>query len=186
MTSRPGFDPLSFGVALLALALGVAAITFASIGSDDVSYARTQWTARLALVLASPAIVLYVLEEPPLGPWWRCFWSAGWLAYLLHAWWAVFRAYGGDVGAIADRQGWVAYTNALVTMLWTLDVLIAWGAIPLGATVAIVIRFVTWALVTASFIVAAAVFRSGVTAELGYALAAALAVSIAMRFLRPS
>ena len=178
-------DPLPTGVALLALGLGVAAITFGSIGEDDVSFARTQWTALLAMALAAPAILLYARGRSQTSEWWRSFWTAGLLAYLLHFWWAVFRTYNGDFAAVIERQGLVAYSNFLVTILWALDVVAAW--LPPRERVASPVHFVTWLLVALSFLASATLFHGGLTALLGYALGAALlAVLVARLFLRRS
>jgi hypothetical protein len=183
MTTRRTFDPLPVGIALGLFGLAVAALTFGALSADDVSYTRTAWSARLAMMLAAPAIVLYVLDRGAPGPWWRAFWSAGMSMYLLHFWWAVFRAYGGDVGAIVERQGWVAGTNALATVLWVADVAAAWLVTAPAGKVVRILRLVTWLLVTVSFIVASAVFRSGTSALLGYVLAAVLVAALLARWI---
>jgi len=177
-------DPLPLGLALLLLGAGVGAITLASIGTDDVSFARTEWSALLALLLAVPAAILYVLVRGLPGRWWRAFWTVALIAYLLHFWWAVFRAFNGDLGAVVARQGWVAYTNFAVTILWTLDGLVAWLLWHRREAVAcVILRFVTWAGVTASFLTASAIFRTGTVALIGYAFAAALVVALLLRWL---
>jgi hypothetical protein len=183
MTARP-FDPLPVGTALCLLGLAVAAMTFATIGMDYPTYARTEWTARLAMMLAAPAIALYVLDtgRPGPWPWWRAFWTAGMAAYLLHVWWAVFGAYGGDIGAIVERQGWVAGTNGLATILWVADVAAAWLIKPPPGIAVRILRFLAWFIVAISFIVASAVFRTGVSAMFGYILAALLAGALAIRW----
>jgi hypothetical protein len=178
MTERR-FDWLPFGLALLALGIGVAAVTLLSISADDVSYARTQGTARLAMVLAAPAIVLAVLGAAG-GPWWRSFWTAGFLAYLLHFWWSIIRTFHGDLGAVVERQDWVAYSNFAATAIWGLDVLLAWLPVRTGRPGAW-LRVLAWLLVTASFIVASAVFRSGFVAAMGYGLAALVAAAVIVR-----
>jgi hypothetical protein len=183
MTARP-LDPLPVGTALCLLGLAVAGMTFATIGMDYPTYARTEWTARLAMMLAAPAIVLYVLDagRPGPWPWWRAFWTAGMTAYLLHVWWAIFGAYGGDIGAIVERQGWVAGTNALATILWVADVAAAWLIKPPPGIAVRILRFLAWFIVAISFIVASAVFRSGVSAMFGYILAVLLAGALAIRW----
>lgn len=176
-------DPLPLGLALLLLGIGIAGVTFLSISQPDVSYARTQWTALLALVLATPALTLYILEIGPPGRWWRAFWTVGLAVYLVHFWWSVFRAYYGDFDAIVARQGWVAYTNFAVTILWTLDVILAWLAPASPAMRRIVLRFIAWAGVTISFLLASAVFRNGMIAEIGFVVAAVLVVALLLRYL---
>jgi hypothetical protein len=174
-------DPLPFGIALLALGAGVAVVTFLSLSTLDVSYARTEWMVRLSMLLAAPALVLYLLDRP-LGSWWRSFWTVGLLAYLLHLWWAVFRSFQGDLGAIVERQGWVAYANLAVTVLWVLDVVIAWISRASGGAARATLRFLAWAAVAASFISASVVFRWGEpVAYLGGGLAGLLVLAILVR-----
>lgn len=175
-------DPLPFGTALLLLGLGIAGITLLSLSADDVSYARTQWTALLSMVLAIPAIALYILEAGPPGRWWRAFWTAALAAYLAHFWWSVFRTYYGDFDAILARQGWVAYTNFIVTALWLIDVILAWLGPESRRPLRVALRFIAWAGVTVSF-VAAAVFREGTVALVGIAVAAIVVVTLLLRCL---
>jgi hypothetical protein len=103
-------------------------------------------------------------------------------AYLLHLWWAVFRAYGGDFGAIVERQGWVAGTNLLATILWLADVVAAWLPGRLPSLPVRILRLLAWAVVTTSFIVASAVFRSGESAVFGYVLSVAIAGALLARW----
>jgi hypothetical protein len=105
----------------------------------------------------------------------------------MHFWWAVFHAFNGDFSAILVRQGIIAYTNFAITFLWTLDVVLAWAfSGQSNATARIALRFVTWAGVTTSFLVATAILRSGMIAQIGYALAAALVVALVVRLSGPS
>jgi len=176
-------DPLPMGLALLILGAGAAAITFLTLSVDNVSFERTRFTALLAMVLAAPALVLYVLRAGPPNPWWRAFWTAALVAYLIHFWWAVFRVYDSNFAAIVARQGFVAYTNFAVTILWTLDVIAAWIAARARASWAMhILHFVTWAGVTASFLAASVVFRADTISVAGYVLAAGLLVAILVRF----
>ena len=168
------FDPLPPGLAFGLLGIGALAFTLVSLGADNVSYARTEWTARLALILAMPAIVLYALPGR-LGPWWRAFWTAAMLSYLMHFWWAVARVFQSDVGVIWDRQGFVAVVNALLTLLWIADVVVGWTVARQTALWVLILRFVTWAIVTVSFFLASAVFRDE---TLPRALGGLLAVAV--------
>ncbi|MBV8393870.1 MAG: hypothetical protein JOY81_11875 [Alphaproteobacteria bacterium] len=173
-------DPLPLGMALGLLGLGVAAVTFGTLGADNVTYARTVWTARLALLLAAPAIVLYVANAPR-GTWWRAFWSAGAAAYLLHFWWAIFRAYGGDFSAVVARQDWVAYSNLVATALWLASAIAAWVWPAASGWLLRILHFLAWAIVTISFLAATAFFRSGESALFGYFLLALIVGTLVVR-----
>ena len=56
---------------LLLLGTGEAAITFLSLSQNDVTYARTEWSALLSMLLAAPASVLYVLHRGAQSSWRR-------------------------------------------------------------------------------------------------------------------
>jgi len=176
-------DLLPYGLGLLALGAGLATVTFGSLAEPDVSYTRSEWTALSAMLIATPALVVNVLSRRGPDDWWRAFWTAGLLAFLAHFWWAVIRTYQGDFGAIFARQGWVAGTNLLVTLLWTLDVVRAWTPRRLPRAVDVGFRWLTWTLVAVSFVAAAAVFRTGTVQQIGYALGAALVLAIVVRLI---
>jgi hypothetical protein len=167
-------DPLPFGLALCTLGLGIFAITFLSLGQDDVSFARTQWTALLSMTLAAPAILLYAGGRAPHSPWWRSFWTVSFLAYVVHFWWGVFRSFNGDFEALIEREGWVAYGIFVVTIVWGLDVITAWIKPSMHSGTVPGLHFLAWFLVTVSFVLATAIFRSGPAAYAGYAFAAAV------------
>lgn len=180
-------DPLPFGLAIFSLGIGVALVTFLSLSQFDVTYTRTQWTALLSLLLASPAIVVYTLDPAPPGPWWRAFWTVGLLAYLLHFWWAVFGSFHGSFQAVIARQGLVAFSNFAVTGLWLADVVAAWALAahqtrwPLR-----MLRIVTWLLVVTSFVGATAIFRTGPVRYLGWLLVAVIVAALVLRWFRTS
>jgi hypothetical protein len=178
---RSALPLLPAGLALLGLGAGVAAVTFLSLAQDDVSYARTLGFVLVSLLLAAPSLVLYAASRAAPGPWWRFFWTAALAAYLLHLWWAVERTYLGDIGAIFERQGWVAWSNVLVTLLWIADVAVSWTAFG-GTRAAGYLRFAAWLLVAISFIVASVVFRTGTVALAGGALTVAILIALAYRW----
>ena len=178
MTASSSIDPLPLGTGLLLLGTGEAAITFLSLSQNDVTYARTEWSALLSMLLAAPASVLYVLHRGAQSSWWRAFWTVGLIAYLLHFWCAVFGTYNGSFDSILSRQGWVAYSNFAVTVLWILNVIAIWLPDEWQKTVKIkILSFMTWALVTTSFVVASALFRTDTGSVIGYAFAAALVIA---------
>ena len=178
-------DPLPGGVALLLLGIGVAGVTGLSLSQGDVGFARSQWSALLALVLAAPAIALYVLEPGPPGPWWRSFWTVGAAAYLLHVWWVAFGTYNGNFHAILARQGFVAITNVAVIILWSLDAALAWfGPHWPNPKVRRALRFIAWAAVTLSFITAAPLFPTGSVKTIAISVGVLVIVALLLRYLR--
>ena len=172
-----GASFLGPGLAVLAFGVGVSALTLLSLGQDHPSFTCTEWSARLA-----PALAIYPISIEKYGRWRTGFWTAALCAYLLHFWWAVAVTYRFDFEAIAARQGWVAYANYAVTVIWTADVLL--GFSPLGrGLVGQLVRPLAWASVSAAFIGATAVFRSGAAAVAGWAVLALLIGALIARLL---
>jgi hypothetical protein len=182
--AKQPIDLLPYGVALLGLGAGMAYVTFSTLGADDVSYARTEITAWMAMALASPAIVLFALGRPGDGEWRRAFWTAGFAAYCFHLWWALFRTYRGDFSAVIDRQGWVAFTNFGVIFVWGADVARDW--IRSESRAANVLKWLAWLWVTLSFLGATALFRSGAAAVPGYLLGILIIGAFLLRYRRLS
>lgn len=182
MRERQPIDPLPYGVALLGLGAGMAYVTFGAIAADDVSYERTQATAWVSMLLATPAIVLFALGRSGYGDWRRAFWTAGLAAYCFHLWWAIFRTYRGDFSAIVDRQGWVAFTNFAVIFVWGLDVARDWTRTERRG--AKVLQWVAWLWVTLSYLGATALFRSGAAAVPGYVLGGLVICAFVLRYRR--
>lgn len=167
---RTQVNTLPVGIATFGLGMGVAAITFLALASDNVSNARTQWFALLAFALSTPAIFIFLFNRFEPNPWWKVFWSAGYLAYLLHFYWAIVFSFNGEISAILERQGLVAYSNFIVTALWTIDVALIWMVTTASKPLKM-FHVVTWVTVTISFVVAAGFFRSGVVSLAGYGVA---------------
>ena len=183
MTDRPN-NILPYGLALFALGAGTLAITLLAIAAPDVTFFRTIWTSWLSMAITAVAIIAFALGkvDGPRWPWWRAFWTAGYLAYVLHFRWAVFQTYNGDLSAVIERQEWlVGYSNFLITAFWGADVILAW--LPQKLRPAIMpywLHTIVWAWVTASFVLAAS--RTFVGTIVGYGLAAVVLGILAWRF----
>jgi len=184
MYGKQPTDLLPYGVALLSLGAGMLYVTFATLGADDVSYARTEITAWVAMALASPAILLFAASRLGYGAWRRAFWTAGFAAYCFHLWWAFFRTYRGDFSAVIDRQGWVAFTNFAVIFIWGADVARDW--IQIESRAATALKWVAWLWVTLSFLGATALFRTGAAAMPGYLLGILVIGAFVLRYRRSS
>ena len=130
------------------------AITFLSLSQNDVTYARTEWST-LFFPCCSQLLPLFCtcFTGVPRAVGGEPFWTVGLVAVLfLHFWCAVFGTYNGSFNSILSRQGWVAYSNFAVTVLWILNVIAIWLPDEWQKTVKIkILSFMTWALVTADF-----------------------------------
>ena len=54
------------------------------------------------------------------------FWLFAWLAFLVHAYWAVFIIFDGVADTFRQRGTFIAGVNFFLVGLWTLDVLLLW------------------------------------------------------------
>jgi hypothetical protein len=111
-------------------AVGIAATVFVSIGEPNVPLARTQFSIWLSIVLAAPALLLFTrdFQRVPMIAIWRLYWTLALLAYLFHLWYGIVVMFRGELLAVTASQGWLtALFNTIVTVLWIIDVALAWS-----------------------------------------------------------
>ncbi|HEV3165634.1 MAG TPA: hypothetical protein VGZ22_16525, partial [Isosphaeraceae bacterium] len=153
------------------------------------------------------ALSLYLHRQRSLAvrSLWRWTWTFSFLAYLVHFSYAWFGVFGGQVdtarvypeafhvgkdATILDlvrlHQGdAIAYSNLAVSVVWLLDVLLAWVE-GRGNGFTATIHGLTWLYVLGSFLTATIYFYKNPTSyALGWVLVAAVAVSVVVRILRP-
>ena len=103
----------------------------------SVVYYRIVFTIWVTLVLLIPAFCFYIMRSPATtSDYWLLFWTASYLAYLLHFYWAVFVLFGGNFGEILNSPlGANANPEKVVcnpipdfvlTAWWGVDVVLAW------------------------------------------------------------
>jgi len=174
-----------YGLAAFLLGLGTLAITALSLSGPDVSYLRSQWTAWLALALATPAILAYaggLTDGLVWRPVWRGFWTAGFLAFALHFFWAVYRTYDGDYGAVFLHQGtWFALPNFIAAAIWAVDAMAVWLPQKLSRPAIHWLHGFVWLWVTASFIVSTILRPDMGIMIAGYVFTAAVTMILLLR-----
>lgn len=85
----------------------------------------TAFTAWAALVLFVAATVNFCLFGST--PAWRFWWTAGYVAFVIHMAWAVLVFFGGDIGAVMTSTRVSApVPGFLLLVWWGVDVLLAW------------------------------------------------------------
>jgi hypothetical protein len=130
---KPATARLDFLVVALpssAFVCGVAVTILAPAAIGDVDFNRTRLTIWTTLLLACPALVLFVLRAGriPLGLSWRAWWTAAYLAFVLHLVWGYGIMFRGDAGAVLRVQGTlVGVSNFLLAIIWGVSVLTAWA-----------------------------------------------------------
>jgi len=79
-------------------------------------------------VLVTPAFCAFPFRRSRSGAaWWRAFWTAGFIAFAVHFYWSIFVIFDGDWGRINDTTRVSAPVAGTVLIVWwALDVLLAW------------------------------------------------------------
>ena len=99
--------------------------------TPDYNYYMTINAIFVSIVLLIPAIGAFVLRRPGgAGPFWLMFWTAAWLAFVVHLWYGVDHVLGGVARVFHDTVSPPRVTNpvgdTVISLWWTLDVALAW------------------------------------------------------------
>jgi hypothetical protein len=90
---------------------------------------RTFFTAWAALILATPAFCTFWFRSSSAraAHYWLAFWSVGYLAFMIHFYWAVFIFFDADWGRIFNTPRVSApVPDILLVAWWGIDVLLGW------------------------------------------------------------
>jgi len=93
---------------------------------------RTFFTAWATILLLIPALCSFPFRRtsPPAAGWWLAFWTASFIAFAVHLYWAIWVIFGGDWSRITNTTRVSApILDTVLAVWWALDVLLAW-AIP--------------------------------------------------------
>src|SRR5579864_466707 len=99
--------------------------------TPDFNYYATINAICVSIVLLIPAIGAFVLRRPGgPGPVWLMFWTAAWLAFVIHLWYGVDHVLGGVARVFHDTASPPRVTNpfgdTVTSLWWTADVALAW------------------------------------------------------------
>ena len=155
----------------------------AAEASNDLPQYRMIYSIWVSLVLTIPALCLYILPRISQTRYnlWTLLWTFAYCAYLIHFYYAVFVHYHGSFKEMIDHQGFkIAGPNLLATAWWGLDVVLAWS-IDSSICWVRVERILIHLLVSVIFFVSSIIIFKGFVNVLGYTMAAAVAVCLAIR-----
>lgn len=98
----------------------------------DLELGRTKLTIWATTILLLPALVLYLFRDLGQGVanLAHLFWTAALIAFLVHAYWAIFIIFDGVADTFRQQGPMIAGGNFLLLGLWVLDVLLLWLAPP--------------------------------------------------------
>ena len=138
-------DPRIGAFALFAL--GVAAAVLGALVTDAPDYARARFTIWPSIGLGGLAVALALNRYP--APWahahrpggygtggwqtraWRSLWGFGYLAYLVHLWFALGGVFEWRLDIAFTAQTYlVTGANLLLLALWSASVVAAWFRLP--------------------------------------------------------
>jgi hypothetical protein len=172
-----------FTYTFVPFALFLSSALLAAEATLDLPNYRMVYSIWVSLALAIPATCLYILRNGQQSRYnyTTLLWTFAYCAYLVHFYYAVFVHYHGSFREMISHQGLkIAGPNLLVTVWWGFDVITMWKADSAKLWVRIE-RGLAHFLVFAIFFVSSVVIFKGFVNVLGYALTAAVAVSLAIR-----
>lgn len=175
---------LPFTVPFVLFGVGTAIVVVVSLTEQNLNVYRAKFAARLSLALAGLAFGAFVLglRHPARWSLWRWSWTFGYLAQVIHFYYAV-RAFHFSTHDIYLKQGAVVATsNFVVIAWWGLDVLLAWVG-PRHNRAIHAERLVITVLTFVSFFTASVVFRTGFGQYLGIAMTVLVAGCVVYRLL---
>lgn len=147
---------------------------------DDLDVGRTRLTIWATTILLVPALVLFPFRGLGQRVANLCylFWTAAWVAFALHAYWAVFIVFDGVADTFRQQGRLIAGGNFLLLGLWTLDVALLWL---LRAGPPATFQWGVRLLAVAIFAFTLVVLRGGSVQVLGFVFVGLLALAALVR-----
>jgi uncharacterized membrane protein len=173
-----------FSAAFIPFAILLAAALAAGESSPDPGFARTVYTIWVAAVLVTPALCAFALpgQSGRQRNVWLLFCSFSFAAYLVHMGYAVLAAYHGSFQELIDGQGvFPAIINVVFTLLWGLDVGLAWFHHRDTRWLRIE-RVVSHVVVGLTFFASTVVLKHGFVNVIGIGMTVAILLCLAVRY----
>jgi hypothetical protein len=208
LTSR-SVTSLQLALTFVPFGLGLIAAMLLAELTQDLRLFRTIYSLRVSLLLAMPALALFLFRDrsPAVRNLWRLFWTWSFLAYAVHLGYAWFGVFGSQLETanlyreyyrldpskeptildlVVQHQGVaVAYSNFAVTLLWLVDVVLSWLTRSARGFVAF-FHSVIWLYVLGSFAVSSIVFfKNSTSYALGWSMIVVVAIALVVRLFSP-
>lgn len=148
---------------------------------------RTFFTAWAAVLLVTPALCAYPFRRwsPKAAAWWRAYWTVACAAFLVHFYFAVFVIFGNDWSRITNStRVSAAIPDAIFAVWWLLDVVLAWAIASENRPIRVERAIVTLAAFVLFFAGAALQGEIWLSKAIGYAMGAAVAISLVVWLVR--
>jgi hypothetical protein len=177
--------------------------------SQNLRLFRTIYLIRASLLLTVPALVLlpFLRHGSAARNLWRLFWTFGLIAHLAHLAYAVFFVFGDQLETarlhpdlyglskdnvsiyslmVEQQRAPVVWGNIAATVVWLVDVLLAWFCDYRNAKAAF-FHWFTWVAVIVTFLISTVYFfKNPISYNLGIGLIVVVGIALVMRaFWRP-
>src|SRR6185503_2042996 len=150
---------------------------------------RTFFTAWAALLLLIPALCSFPFRSTSANAagFWLVFWTASFIAFAVHLYWAVFVIFHGDWSQITKTTRVSApVIDTVLAVWWALDVLLAWS-IPRENRLIRVERTIVSILAFALFVAGSAIEGEILLSRaLGFSLGGAVVIAVLVSWARRS
>lgn len=180
--ARAYIDPRIGAFAIFAM--GVAAAVFLALLSRTPDYARAAYSVWPSLVLGGLAVAFALNGFPAYRTTaWRALWAFGFVAYLIHLWFAMGGVFDWRIDVVFERQGaLVAAANLALAVLWALSVAAAYMGLPASW-----LHIATMALFVVATVASTIVFARGTGSLVGGGLLViAWVAALALRPAKPA
>ena len=182
LAARPRMCPAGLAVTALPTALFLAAALAEPAWTSDPTMHRIINTIWLVTVLLIPAFCLHALPQADDARrrYGLLFYTCAYVAYLAHVYFAVFIHFGGIQGTFDGMRTSIATSSFIITLWWTIDLVIAWSAPPAAKWVRVE-RFAAMTFLYVVFVVTELFLRPTAIKYLGFTMAVLVPLCLVAR-----
>ncbi|HXU37603.1 MAG TPA: hypothetical protein VN937_14675 [Blastocatellia bacterium] len=173
-----------FTIAFVSFGLLLGVALMAAETNMDVGMYRTIYSFWVTAALVIPALCAFVLpgDSPRIRTTWLLFWTFSFLAYLVHASYAVLSVYHGSFHEFLAGQGaFPAINNAIFTLWWALDLALAWW-VHSGARWIRIERVAAHIYIGLTFVASTLFLKHGFVNVIGIVLTASVVICLMINF----
>src|SRR6266852_1222652 len=169
---------------LVPFAVLLSSAVLAAERAEALDHSRLLYSSWVSLVLAIPALCLFVYPATRNSDYERLTWTWSYVAYLIHFYYAFGLTYGWSFARTYSSQGAaIATNNFLVTAIWTFDVATSWSVRRSYRWLEIE-RWVTRLFVFVTFVVSSVFIFHGFVRLLGISMMAAVILCVVARIVQ--
>ena len=153
---------------------------------QSVVYYRVVYSIWLTILFMIPALALFFLPGDPdrKKSYWLLCWTFGYVAFLVHFYYAIGYVFHGSIREVYAQQGPVIATSNFIDLIWWgLDLILAWFVASETRWIRVQ-RTGIHLYLPLTFFVSAVVIKHGFVRGLGILMTAAVVLSLLIRLLK--